>query len=320
MNLKNEIDETSFPTGIGLGTMMMGWRINSADSEKIISLAYENEISLIDSSVSYSRGYCHEIIGNALHNLKLRNKFFIATKVGGVSNDSDTPENRGYSKRNIIRQCELSLSQLKIECIDLLQLHNPTHDFRFEEVLEALNLLKIQGKIHYYGICNYGELSTEQLLIQIRNNNLPEPLTSQFEYNLLNFREKDSLFDFLKSTNLKTLTWGPLASGLLTDWYLDKSYLRPNSRLELGRENTSKQIFLNNTSTQYVLKKISKYCLKFNIPTQIFALLWILKTKPNNSPLIGPSSIDQFIQLVEGVNNKNYHHIDFNEFSLNGIS
>ena len=320
MKSKNEIDIASFPTGIGLGTMMMGWRIDSTDSEKIISMAYENGISLIDTSVSYSRGYCHEIIGNALRNLKLRNRFFIATKVGGVSNDSDTHENRGYSKRNIIRQCELSLSQLKIECIDLLQLHNPTNDFRFEEVLEALNLLKIHGKIHNYGICNYNELSTEQLLIQIRKNNLSEPLTSQFEYNLLNFREKDSMFEFLKSTNLKTLTWGPLSSGLLTDWYLDKSYLRPNSRLELGRENSSKQIVLNNASTQYVLKKISDYCLRFNIPAQIFALLWILKTKPDNSPLIGPSSIDQFIQLVEGVNNRKYHNIDFNDSSLIGIS
>ena len=82
--------------------MMMGWRLDSRESEKIISLAYDNQILIIDTSVSYSRGYCHKIIGNALSNLKLRNKFFIATKVGGVSNDSDQPQNRGYSKKNII--------------------------------------------------------------------------------------------------------------------------------------------------------------------------------------------------------------------------
>jgi aryl-alcohol dehydrogenase-like predicted oxidoreductase len=316
MILKNETRKTSFPTGIGLGTMMMGWRLDSKESEKIISLAYDNQILMIDTSVSYSRGNCHEIIGKALFNLKLRNNFFIATKVGGVSNDSDPPQNRGYSKHNIIRQCELSLTQLKIECIDLLQLHNPTNDFELHEILEALNLLITQGKIKNYGICNYSIENTKGLLSHISGNIFPEPLTSQFEYNLINFREQSSLFKFLESTNLKTLTWGPLASGLLTDWYLDKTYLKPNSRIELGRENNIKNITLNKISTKNILNKISTYCLKLNISAQVFSLLWILKTKPNNSPLIGPSSINQFIQLIKEVNNEKYKNIDFSSLSI----
>ena len=316
MILKNETLKTSFPTGIGLGTMMMGWRLDSKESEKIISLAYDNQILMIDTSVSYSRGNCHEIIGKALFNLKLRNNFFIATKVGGVSNDSDPPQNRGYSKHNIIRQCELSLTQLKIECIDLLQLHNPTNDFELHEILEALNLLITQGKIKNYGICNYSIENTKGLLSHISGNIFPEPLTSQFEYNLINFREQSSLFKFLESTNLKTLTWGPLASGLLTDWYLDKTYLKPNSRIELGRENNFKNITLNKISTKNILNKISAYCLKLNISAQVFSLLWILKTKPNNSPLIGPSSINQFIQLVKEVNNEKYKNIDFSSLNI----
>jgi aryl-alcohol dehydrogenase-like predicted oxidoreductase len=314
--LKNKTRKTSLPTGIGLGTMMMGWRLNSNDSEKIISLAYDNQILIIDTSISYSRGYCHEIIGRALSNLKLRDKFFIATKVGGVSNDSDQPQNKGYSKYNIIRQCELSLTQLNIECIDLLQLHNPTNDFGFQEIFEALNLLKTQGKIKNYGVCNYNIKNTKELLSHISENNFPEPLTTQFEYNLINFLEQSSLFKFLETTNLKTLSWGPLASGLLTDWYLNNTFLKPNSRIEVGRENNSKNIILKKTSTKNILNKISTYCFEFNISAQVFSLLWILKTKPNNSPLIGPSSINQFVQLVKEVNNEKYKNIDFCSLSL----
>ena len=124
------------------------------------------------------------------------------------------------------------------------------------------------------------------------------------------------MFKFLESTNLKTLTWGPLASGLLTDWYLDKTYLKPNSRIELGRENNFKNITLNKISTKNILNKISAYCLKLNISAQVFSLLWILKTKPNNSPLIGPSSINQFIQLVKEVNNEKYKNIDFSSLNI----
>lgn len=296
--------------------MMMGWRLNKKDSEKVISLAYDNKVVLIDTSVSYSRGYCQEIIGKALSNLKLRDEFFIATKVGGVSSDSDKPDHRGYSSRNIIRQCELSLRQLNIDCIDLLQLHNPTTDFEFEEMLEALVRLKLQGKINNYGICNYDLENTTNFLNYVRKTNLPEPLTNQFEYNLLNFREQTELFSYLESTSLKTLTWGPLAGGLLTNWYSGKSYLRPNSRLKVGREANSKNKILNKSSTQNILKKISAYCKELNIPTQIFALLWIIKTRPNNVPLIGPSSINQFVQLAKGVNNEMYQSIDFASFSV----
>jgi len=315
MQLENNSNEKYFPAGIGLGTMMMGWRLNSSESEKIISLAYENEILFIDTSVSYSRGYCHEIIGKALLNLKLRNKFFIATKVGGISSDSDTSENRGYSKKNIIRQCELSLSQLNVERINLLQLHHPTNDFSLEEMLEALYLLKSQGKIENYGICNYSEKDTRELLAHVEENNLPLPLTNQFEYNLLNYNEQDSLFKFLDSTSLKTLTWGPLASGLLTDWYLNNEHLRPNSRIELGRENNSKSDVLKKRVTKDMLKKISSYCREFNISAQVFSLLWILNKKPNNTPLLGPSTVDQFNQLVTEINNNKYKLINFN--SLN---
>ena len=314
--MRKETYKTSLPNGIALGTMMMGWRLDSKDSEKIISLAYDNQILKIDTSVSYSRGYCHEIIGRALSNLKLRDKFFIATKVGGVSKDCDQPQNRGYSKYNIIRQCELSLAQLNIESIDLLQLHNPTNDLGLQEMLEALNLLITQGKIKNYGICNYNIKNTKKLLSHISENNFPEPLTTQFEYNLINFPKQRTLFKFLETTNLKTLTWGPLASGLLTDWYLDNTFLKPNSRIEVGRENNSKNIILKKTSTRNILNKIHNYCFEFNISAQVFSLLWILKTKPNNSPLIGPSSVNQFIQLVEGVNNDKYSDIDFISLSF----
>ncbi len=305
------------PTRVGLGTMMMGWRLSQTDSEKVISLAYENEISILDTSVSYSRGYCHEIIGKALHNLNLKNQFTIATKVGGISNDSDPPSNRGYSKQNIIRQCELSLAQLNIECVDLLQLHSPTKDVELDEILEALNLLIVHGKIKNYGICNYNEHELVDLVNYASRNNLPLPMTNQFEYNLLNASEQTSLFNLSETINLKTLTWGPLSSGLLTDWYLYQSHLKPDSRIAIGKENFCKKKLLSKTTTQRFLEKLSIYCLEFNIPLQVLALMWILKTKPNNFTLIGPSSISQFVQLVKGISNSNYKNIDYT--SINPI-
>jgi aryl-alcohol dehydrogenase-like predicted oxidoreductase len=317
MTDKCDPEKQVLPIGVGLGTMMMGWRLNQIDSEKIISLAYENEIVLLDTSVSYSRGCCHEIIGKALHNLNLKNYFTIATKVGGVSNDSDPPSNRSYSKNNIIRQCELSLMQLNIECVDLLQLHSSTKDVEFDEILEALSLLIAHDKIKNYGICNYSAHDLASLVNYANKQNFPLPIANQFEYNLLNASEKISLFEMSEAINLKTLTWGPLSSGVLTDWYLYQSCLKPGSRIAVGKESIYKKKLLSEAMTQSFLQRLSTYCIEFNIPLQVLALMWILKTKPNNSPLIGPSSISQFTQLVEGISSVNYKNIDFT--SLNPI-
>lgn len=301
---------------IGLGTMMMGWRLNEKESEKVIALAHESNILFIDTSVSYARGYCHHIIAKSIRNLNLLNRFFIATKVGGISNDNDTSDRIGYSRSNIIRQCELSLTQLNIECIDLLQLHNPSDVHGYDEILDAIVLLKAQGKIKDYGICNYSIEETNKLLTYAADNNLPLPITNQFEYNLLNASRQESMFNFLENKNISSLTWGPLASGLLTDWYVNNIELKPNSRIQVGREKESKYKLLNAQSTQKVLHKISDICQKYNMSAQILSLLWLLNKKPNNQILVGPSSIDQFMQITREISNQKYDKIEFNEIDF----
>jgi len=297
--------------GIGLGTMMMGWRLNEKESEKVIALAHESNVLFIDTSVSYARGYCHQIIAKSIRNLNLMNRFFIATKVGGISNDNDTSERIGYSRSNIIRQCELSLSQLNIECIDLLQLHNPSNVHGYDEILDAIILLKAQGKIKNYGICNYGIEETNKLLTYATDNNLPLPITNQFEYNLLNASHQESMFNFLENKNIRSLTWGPLASGLLTNWYVNNIELKPNGRIQIGREKESKYKLLNAPSTQKVLRKISDISQKHDMSAQILSLLWLLKKKPNNQMLVGPSSINQFTQIIKEISSQKYDNIDF---------
>ncbi len=310
------IDSHHALKGIGLGTMMMGWRLDEKESEKVIALAHENNVLFIDTSVSYARGYCHQIIGKSIHNLNLMNRFFIATKVGGISNDNDTSEKIGYSRSNIIRQCELSLSQLNIECIDLLQLHNPSSVHGYDEILDAIILLKAQGKIKDYGICNYGVKETDKLLTYAADNNLPLPITNQFEYNLLNASHQESMFNFLEKKNIRSLTWGPLASGLLTDWYVNNIELKPNGRIQIGREKESKYKLLNTKSTQKVLRKVSDICQKYNMSAQILSLLWLMRKKPNNQILVGPSSIDQFIQITREISNQKHEKIEFNSIDF----
>ncbi len=277
---------------------MMGWRINKSKSQEILSAAFDNGINFIDTSVSYSRGGCQKIIGEALSNLKIRNQFIIATKVGGVSNDNDSINNRGYSKQNLIRQCELSLKQLKIEQIDILQLHSPTNETSNEEMLEALSILIKQGKISKYGICNYKKNGLNSFYESAITNNCQLPITNQFEFNLLNHKQSQPLFADCLSKNIGTITWGTLSSGLLSDWYINNVEIKPNSRLFNGRERSSKLELLNKPTTKEILLLLSKLSKEMEIPSQVIAFSWLLNNKPDNCVLIGPSNLEQMDELV----------------------
>ena len=279
---------------------MMGWRINQFESQKILSTACDYGVNFIDSSVSYSRGYCHKIIGKALSNLKIRDEFIIATKVGGISDDNDPAYNRGYSKRNIIRQCELSLKQLNIEKIDILQLHYPAEEANNEEMLEALTILLKQGKIDKFGVCNYDKNELNAFCESAVKNNYQLPISNQFEFNLLNYKNSQSLFDACISKNLGTITWGPLSSGLLTDWYSSNTKIKPKSRLYHSRERELKFELLEKPTTKEKLLLLSKLSKDTGVSSQLLAVSWILNKKPDNCVLIGPSNKKQLVELVSG--------------------
>jgi aryl-alcohol dehydrogenase-like predicted oxidoreductase len=300
--------DTSFPSP-GLGSMMMGWRLSFSDSKKIFSLAHSNNITFIDTSISYARGDCHRMIARVLESLKLKNKFYIATKVGGISDKND--RHFGYSKKNILRQCDLSLTQLNIETIDLLQLHAPTCSEMSNEILETLGELKKQGKIQNYGLCNFQKDDLIDFITYAKKKDALMPISNQFEYNLLNYHAQNALISWLHSNKMAIITWGLLAGGILTNWYLENSVIKPNSRIKLGRELQAKSEILQRRTTQEVLKNISRLSKKFSISPQVLSALWAMKTQPKNCMLLGPSSFAQFKELIDGINKFKENKIDF---------
>jgi len=282
---------------IGLGTMMMGWRTNRSESKKILSAACDLGITFIDTSVSYSRGFSHEIIGKSLASLKIRDKFTLATKVGGVSDDTDPIHHRGYSKKNIIRQCELSLRQLKTERIDILQLHYPTSETSYAEMLEALSLLIYQGKIKNYGLSNYNKDELNALCQSAEINNFQLPISNQFECNLLNYKKSQSFFEACSFQRIGSITWGPLSSGLLSNWYIRSSSIKPGSRIDNSREKNISKKILHKVFTKKILLLLGQISKETGITVQVLAISWLIHRKPNNCILIGPSNLKQLIEL-----------------------
>ncbi|MBE0559083.1 MAG: aldo/keto reductase, partial [Proteobacteria bacterium] len=132
------------------GTTPIGWGdVDDHVSEQAIHTALERGVTFFDTADFYGLGHSEEILGRVLGN---RPSVVIATKVGHRLQD-DGSIALDYSKRHILEACEGSLRRLKRECIDLYQLHSArVSHFEAGECLEALEGLREEGKIRYWGL------------------------------------------------------------------------------------------------------------------------------------------------------------------------
>src|SRR5471032_3130277 len=133
-----------------LGAMMFGsWgNTDHEESIRIIHAALDAGINFIDTADVYSAGESEQIVAKALAGGR-RDDVVLATKVNGPMGED--PNQRGNSRRWIIREVENSLRRLKTDWIDLYQIHRPEADTDIEETLSALTDLVRAGKVRYIG-------------------------------------------------------------------------------------------------------------------------------------------------------------------------
>ncbi len=151
-----KVSEVGFGAwGIGgpsmAGNTPIGWgKVDDEESKKAILKSVDIGINFFDTADFYGLGHSEVLLGEVFN--KKWNEIVLATKVGHELLD-DGSINLNYSKKYIITSCENSLKRLKKEVIDLYQLHSAKLlHLEQGECIEAMELLKEQGKIRYWGI------------------------------------------------------------------------------------------------------------------------------------------------------------------------
>src|ERR687889_502237 len=138
------------------------------DSVRIIHRALDAGINFIDTADVYSRGESEEIVAKALADGR-RDDVVLATKVHGTMGDD--PNQRGNSRRWIIKEVENSLRRLNTDWIDLYQIHRPEPDTDIDETLGALSDLVREGKVRAIGSSTFpaSQIVEAQWVAQRRN-------------------------------------------------------------------------------------------------------------------------------------------------------
>ncbi len=196
---------------LGYGTMRLvgdgawGEPSDPAEARRVLRRAVELGVTLIDTADAYGPEIAERLIGEALH--PYPPGLVIATK-GGITRQG--PAKTEYVGRaGYLIQCvEMSLRRLKLERIDLYQLHRIDPRTPLEESLGALKRMQEQGKIRHIGLSEVTPAEIEEVRKTV------EVVTVQNRYSLADRRHEETL-KYCEAQKIAFLPWYPMAGGKL---------------------------------------------------------------------------------------------------------
>jgi aryl-alcohol dehydrogenase-like predicted oxidoreductase len=212
-----------------LGAMMFGsWGNPDHDeSVRIIHRALDSGINFIDTADVYSAGESEVIVGKALTGGR-RASVVLATKAHGVMGE-DVNE-RGSSRRWLIRECESSLRRLGTDYIDLYQIHRPDPATDVDETLGALTDLIRAGKICYAGSSTFPAEQIVEAQWAAQRRGRERFVTEQPPYSILVRGVEADVLPTCQAYQMGVMSWGPLASGWLSGGYRKDSEITASRR------------------------------------------------------------------------------------------
>jgi aryl-alcohol dehydrogenase-like predicted oxidoreductase len=177
------------------------------EAKRLLRRVVELGIDFIDTADSYGPEVSENLIAEALH--PYPDGLVIATK-GGLRRTGPGQWPRDARPERLKECCEASLRRLKLDRIDLYQLHSPDPEVPYEDSVGALKELQDEGKIKHVGISNVSleELEQARAIVEV--------VTVQNRYNLED-RDSDDVLDACEEAGIGFIPWFPLATGRLAE-------------------------------------------------------------------------------------------------------
>jgi len=179
------------------------------DTESVgaIRAGIDAGMNWIDTAAVYGLGHSEEVVAQALDGVT--NRPYVFTKCERCWDESGQIVKR-LNRESVRKECEDSLRRLKMDVIDLYQIHWPEPDEDIEEGWETLVRLKEEGKVRWIGVSNFS-VSQMKRIAKIG------PVTSlQPPYNLLAREIEGEALSYCAANGIGMLTYSPMHSGLLT--------------------------------------------------------------------------------------------------------
>ena len=271
--------------GFGSAPAFFGKGESEGEAVAIMDAAWEMGITLFDTVDAYGGGRSETYIGTWLRakGSRIRDQLVLSSKVFNPVGDG--PNDRGLSRRYLMRQIEASLRHLGTDHLDLYLIHAPDPETPLEETLRAFDDLIHQGKVRYVGASNMpARLMTKALWISDRHN------WHRFEcvqnsYSLLDRADEREMFPLCADQGLGYTPYSPLAGGWLTGKYRRADKYPAGSRMTKRPEAYEQFARLE---TFDGLDRLQAEAERRGVSMAGLALAWVMSHPLVTAPIIGP--------------------------------
>lgn len=254
-------------SSIVAGTMTWGKWGKNLDTKGIITLlntCLEQQITTFDHADIYGGHTTEEDFGKAFFESKIDRSSIQLISKCGIKFTTEKREysikHYEYSEEYIIWSVENSLKNLQTDYLDVLLLHRPSPLMIADEIANAIEKLKAQGKIKSFGVSNFTPSQTELIQKKITVD------FNQIQFSATHHEAmSDGSLDFMQLHNITPMSWNPLGS--------------------IFKEETSQTERL-----KVCLKSMSE---KYDVESDVILLSWILKHPSGILPVIGTTSSDR---------------------------
>jgi predicted oxidoreductase len=247
------------------------------EARTAILAAYEAGYTLFDHADIYCRGECERVFGDVMREVKgMRDRILIATKCG-IRFAGDTgpgaPHRFDFSREHILWSCDESLKRLRVETIDVYQLHRPDVLCDPHEVAGAFETLKKQGKVREFGVSNFPS-STVTMLQKFLPSGMPL-VVNQVRIHLGDLAcFNDGTLDQCITETITPLAWSPVGGGFLGTGGV------------VNEKDPRREVL---TKLQAAVDEVAK---ERGVSRTVISLAWLLKHPSKIIPIVGSCKPD----------------------------
>lgn len=289
---------------ICLGMMTYGskqwrpWVLEEAESIPLIAKAWELGINFFDTADMYSLGVSEEILGKAIREIGIpRDRIVVATKLFNPMGAD--PNEKGLSRKHLRHAMDDSLRRLKMDYVDLYQIHRLDHETSAEEIMGGMNDVVREGKALYVGASSMYAWQMAKLQFAAERAGGVKFVTMQNHYNLAYREEEREMIPFCIDQGLGTLPWSPLGRGLLT------GSIKRDTKESLRAQTDDYAVKMYSRDSDFVIaERVAEVAAARGVSRASVALAWLLSRPGVTAPIVGASKVKHIEDAVAALDVK----------------
>ncbi len=257
------------------------WVIDEDAAEPIVREAVEGGVTFFDTADTYSGGASEEATGRLVPKFLSRDEAVIATKVFMPVTPGEN--GGGLGRKHILSAIDASLKRLKMDYVDLYQIHRWDGRTPIEETMEALNDVVRTGKARYIGASSMFAWQFAKAQHTAERNGWAKFVSMQNHYNLVYREEEREMIPLCLDQGVGCIPWSPLARGMLAG----------NRTRDGGRHTTRSSTdtftdYLYDQPTDFdVVDAVTEVAAARGVPSAQVALAWLLQKPGVTAPIVG---------------------------------